>query len=211
MITVEDSRTMPHLDGAVSLNGFPARPLRKGTILYKAHLIDTEPIWFSASGHGFDLPAPSGSMYASTDRDHAVSQLLSPIAGRYRSIVVEQARKFVVTPVIVRRPYRLAAIDHSSAAKFGRNVRGYADGRTITTPGQEWAIALAREGFDGLLFAPRVTGNTRATMVVLFGSAGAVSSPSLEIAGESIPGPQAAKDAGFSLVPTQIRAHLDVI
>ena len=179
--------------------------------MYKASLVGADPWWFATDGEGpFDLSNGLGTCYVSLDLDQTIGEVVGPASGRFRAVNEAQARRLRVVPLRVRRPFRLASVDHAKARPFGLGGGTYADEGSFDET-KEWAAALQAAGFDGVLFSPRFIDTAKVSMAALFGAAGTPSPGPLEVAGAEIDGITASLAAGFEVVPEQLRTHYDLI
>ena len=193
------------------LQNFPARYLRRGTTIFRAHLVTAGPWQYSSSPLGpFDLAHPRATLYASTEPGHSLRELLVPIGGRHQIITEAQIRRFVVTPLRVKRGYRLATVDHAKARQF--DFPGVARLVAAGFPAcRRWAEALAANGFDGIAFTGTSADSARATGLALFRDADRDSAPRLIEDGEPIDGEATARAAGFRIAPDGLRSHIDLL
>ena len=195
---------------SIDLASLPVRYLRKGTTVYRSHSVSASPLTTAQHQRGpFDLAAPRITAYLATEAGAAITELLGPIAGRARAVTEEQARRFVVTSMVIRRPFKLASVDHAKARKAGldlpehKGLPAFAVTRTL-------AARLDAAGFDGVFYSSPFVDHERVTLMALFDDP-SVSKPMVEVTAETVPGVEAAIEAGFEVTPAHTRAHLDII
>jgi hypothetical protein len=195
---------------SIDLASLPVRYLRKGTTVYRSHSVSASPLTTAQHQRGpFDLAAPRITAYLATEAGAAITELLGPIAGRARAVTEEQARRFVVTSMVIRRPFKLASVDHAKARKAGldlpkhKGLPAFAVTRTL-------AARLDAAGFDGVFYSSPFVDHERVTLIALF-DAPANAKPVLEVTSGRMPGIHAALEAGFTVVTAHTRAHLDLI
>jgi hypothetical protein len=197
---------------AGSLAAFPSYLLRKGVALFRAHPVNVGPIWYSSSNIGFfTLAKPFGTFHLATDMAIAVESLLGPAAGPHRSVTASQAVAVQVTKLTPLRSIRLANLSSEEAGEFG--FKGFDFSRPdwpAATRG--WAESLHRAGFKGVTYRSPYDSGRKNTGISLFGGAGVPARPDVTGSGEGVTsGADAAIAAGFTIVPHQTRAHLDLI
>jgi hypothetical protein len=191
---------------------FPSYLLRKGVILFRAHPVEVGPIWYSSSDIGFlTLPRPFGTLHLTTDLETSVVQLLGPAAGPHRSVTDRQTLLFQVTSFTAVRSMRLANLSRDAAADFGLTAL---DLSRLDAPAatRRWAESFHRAGFKGVTYRSRYDTGPKNTGISLFGGAGVPVQAGVKVSLDaSISGPDAARAAGFHVVPHQTRTHLNLI
>lgn len=194
----------------LDLASLPVRHLRKGTTVYRAHGEGAAPLVTAVRHRGpFDLSRPRVTAYLATEASAAIAEILGPVAGRTRAVTEEQARRFVVSSLIIRRPFKLASVDHAKARKAGlvlperKGLPAFAMTRSL-------AARLDSAGFDGVFYTSSFVDHGRVTLMALFDDPGC-GKPMVEVASDFVPGVEAAIEAGFEVTPAHTRAHLDII
>lgn len=187
-----------------TLDGFPARALSTGAVLFRAHHGDRSPWWFGNDGGGrFDLPAPQGTCYTALDATSAVRERLGPVLGSRAALPESTLAEVVVSRL--RLPERRSAADLQSrgAAPFG--VTRELETMVPYAVPQAWARAFAGAGFGAVSYGPRFTPGD-CTAIALFGPEGLAS-------WESDPRPVGAQGivSEMRIWPTPRRADLSVV
>jgi hypothetical protein len=193
-----------------ALDSFHEHALRKGTHIYRAHPRLSERWYFSSNEFSrFNLSAPNGTCYVSRDVETAISGVLTGFSGWTRCVTEAHVNRFVVSRLTVRQPLRLANIAAAKAQVFGvrRELTGSVDMHSLT---QKWAEAFLTAGFDGISYTHRFAISQKATAIALFALTGSPTYiPSPEDAQFSAR--EAARSAGFTVVPIPARGHLSLI
>jgi hypothetical protein len=183
----------------VDITGFPARVLRKGKVLFRAHHASNGPWWFASDDGGrFNLDPPAGACYLAADEETALRERLGPDMVSLGQVSVVWADETVVSKVSVQRGGRVADTCHKDAPKFGltREIATYTGARYALT--RRWANKFHEAGLRGVLYESRFTTAAEPNAYVLFDIAG--SKPSWPEDPCPRPGREACVLAGLEVV-----------
>ena len=151
---------------------FPKRQLTPATPLFRIHLHDRGPWWFSHSTSGrFDLPSPRGTCYLAEDPLGAFVEIFRTIPA-IPDIEVAARR---LSTLHVQHPVILADCAARRARAFGITAAIHSGQDYELT--QAWAAALAAAGFGGVRYLVSHDPAQRYVGVALFGPAGAAAWP----------------------------------
>jgi len=177
----------------LDLSGFPARTIRAGRRLFRAHAeIHGTNCWYFANLQTnkdpgrFDGPSPGfGTCYMATDPLTALAERagFKVLVGPGISFTALDGA--LLSEVITTRPYRVADLTHRTSLKY------WACGRELSamTPyalSHAWASLWQHANFEGILYFPRHDSRAHVRSLALFDSSLPDSNPGLS---DPIPDP----------------------
>jgi hypothetical protein len=149
------------------LSGFPAYELSRRERLFRIHLAERSPWWFSNRGTGrFDLAGARGTCYLAVT---PVGAFIEVFRGDRAIPEVEVAARELSTLVAPTRA-RLADCTVTAARRFG--ITGAIHTQPDYELPQAWATAFAAAGFGGIRYRLSHDPSQRELGVALFGEAG---------------------------------------
>lgn len=150
------------------LDDFPERTLAAGTDLWTVHPEGRWPWVCSSAGDGrFDLPAPHGACYFSTE---PLGALIECCFRETPEVDEEALRERRLSRLRTDAPLRLADLTASRSFGFGVTAEVHSIPDYALT--QRWARALHDAGFDGLYYLLRHDPSLSLAGVARFGQEG---------------------------------------
>lgn len=153
------------------LSGFPEAVLGTPVSLWRVHR-HREP-WYFASEEGgrFDLEAPRGTCYLSTDPSAAFLEGVGPLIAAGVALSSQAVRERWLSELRIAEQLRLADLtDPAALGRFG--VTAEISVAVDYPQTVKWARALDRAGFAGIRYVARRDPSARGRSVALFGEAG---------------------------------------
>jgi hypothetical protein len=150
----------------IDLEGFPSHVVGRRERLYRIHLRERSPWWFSDSGAGrFDLADGQGTCYLAASEVGAFIEV-------FRNEVISEARveARVLSTLSLPKRVKLADCTIAKARGFGITAAIHTQpdyGRT-----RAWARAFANAGFDGIRYRLSHDPAQRELGIAMFGAAG---------------------------------------
>lgn len=164
------------------LRTYAGRMLARGHVVFRAHHQGHEPGYFASvppnpdDGGRFDLPRPEGTCYVAKDALVALRERFGPELMDHGEVPISAVQEARVSRLRLQKPVMLADTAAERAGNF-HNLE------LVTSPDyartQQWAQALRKRGFDGVMYQARFTTRDTAAAIALFGEAGPVDWPAV--------------------------------